>query len=314
MRGLPWAATAGLLALATAGGQDRIELRYGFKKGEKFPLRLVYSVSLKLEKIPDAFQGVVGEDPINLKCEGLLDVEVVEAAPEGTARLEGRWRQLRAKGNVMVNDVDFAYDSEKKPDEKPRKKPEEEPAPGGLFNLEDQLRRMSAETLALSVDRRGRVAPAGAARRGGGALDGMFFSLHGLMGPLPEAKVGRGETWRSETPLNLPGLSRAVKLGVKSDNTLAGEEKVDDRPCWVIRSKYTVGNPEAGDVAPAVPLNVKTEGEGEGKVLFRASDGRPARSEAGLRVRITASVPDPGGGDEVEVKGSLRIGQAFEIR
>ncbi len=298
-----------VLAAAQETREEKVELRYRFQKGEKFPIRMLYSIGLKLEKVPDAFQGLVGEEPINLRCEGQLQVEVLEVSPEGAARLEGRWRELKAKGNVMVNDIDFAYDAERKGDEKPRRKPEaQDPALPGLFNLEDQLRRMSTEPLLLSVDRRGRVKIEGAAARpGSGALDAMLHSFHGLMGPLPEAPIGRGEIWKGESLLRLPGLGGSLAVAIKSENTLQGEERVGDVPCRLVQSRYAVGNPQG------VPFTMKTQGEGEGKVLFRASDGRPAKTQGSLRVRITASVPDPGGGDNTEIKAALKVDQTYEM-
>src|SRR5438128_1939321 len=83
------------------GRQDeKSELRYGFKKGEKFPLKLTYAMGVKLDKVPEAFQGVLSDEPVNLKLEGTLDMEVKEVTESGKAVLEGTWKTMKAKGAV----------------------------------------------------------------------------------------------------------------------------------------------------------------------------------------------------------------------
>src|SRR5438105_2067355 len=95
--------------LSVAAQEGKSELRYGFKKGEKFPLKLTYAMGVKLDKVPEAFQGVLSDEPVNLKLEGTLDMEVKDVAENGKATLEGTWKLMKAKGAVMVNDVDFSY-------------------------------------------------------------------------------------------------------------------------------------------------------------------------------------------------------------
>ena len=60
--------------------------------------------------MPEILQGVVPEDPIDVKFEALIDTEVTDVAENGTALLIGTWRTAKAKGHVMVNDIDFDYD------------------------------------------------------------------------------------------------------------------------------------------------------------------------------------------------------------
>src|SRR5215831_4705157 len=90
----------GLTALAastTLGtSQDgKSELRYGFKKGEKIAFALTHALSVKLDKVPEILQGVVSEDPISVKFEGVVDVEVAEVGEDGAALMNGKWRTAK---------------------------------------------------------------------------------------------------------------------------------------------------------------------------------------------------------------------------
>jgi hypothetical protein len=287
-----------------------VELRHRFEKGEKFPLRLAYSVQLKLDKIPDAFQGVVGEEPVNVKLEGLVQVEVSESGPAG-ATLEGTWSKLRAKGVLMIQDVDFSYDAEKKSD---KPVPAADPAPGlgGAFNLAERLEKMTREKLVLKVDPLGKITSVSGTGRGAGELDALFVSLNGLNGPFPEAKVAKGGAWKGESKLGLPGLGGAVGITVRSDTAWEGEETVDGRACAVLRSKLDVTNEEGKkDEAAPFKLSMKASGGGEGKVHFAVKDGRLARSASSVSVRIKANA-NPGGGDEIDLEAVLKVDLLFE--
>jgi len=306
-------AAVGVLALAAAlGAQDgKTELRYRFEKGERFPLGLAYSVALKLDKIPDAFQGVVGEEPINVRLEGLLRVEVTEAGEAG-ATLEGTWSKLRAKGVLMIQDIDFSYE-EGKPGAAPAAAPAQDPGFGGAFNLAERLEKMTGEKLVLKVDRLGKITSVTGAGRGAGELDALFISLNGLMGPLPAEKTARGGAWKGESKLGLPGLGGALGILVRSESTWEGEETVDGRTCAFIRSKLAVSDPEGAkkDEASPFKLSMKSTGGGEGKLLFSPADGRLARSESSIQVRIKANA-NPGGGDEIDLEATLKVEQLYE--
>jgi hypothetical protein len=55
-----------------------------------------------------------------VKFEGVVDVEIAEVKEDGNALMNGTWRTAKAKGHIMVNDIDFDYDVAKK-DDKPKK-------------------------------------------------------------------------------------------------------------------------------------------------------------------------------------------------
>src|SRR5439155_5803001 len=98
------------------------------------------------------------DEPMNLKFEGTLEVEVKSVGEDGKASLEGTWKTMKAKGVVMVNDIDFTYDSEKKADPKAKKKEEaEDPGLQGFLDLEDQFRKTAQQPLKLTVNSLGQV-------------------------------------------------------------------------------------------------------------------------------------------------------------
>ena len=306
-----------LFALAaTAAQEGKSELRYRFEKGDKFPIKMSYAMGVKLDKVPEAFQGVLSDEPVNLKFEGELNIEVKEVAEGGKAVLEGTWKTMKAKGAVMVNDVDFTYDSSKKPEGKPKKKDGDDPGAQGFFDLEDNLRNMATQTLKLTVDERGKVTMEGGSAKGIGEMNVMFLSLNGLMGPLPKNAVGKGDTWKEEMKLGMPGLGGAVDIKVKSDNVWDSTETVDGRPCAVIKSKLAVGGDgkAEGDAENPFNIKMKTTGEGEGRTSFSVTGGYPAKVQSSLKVKLSASVPNPGGGDDMDIKATLRIEQGVEIK
>lgn len=303
----------GLSALAQ---DDKLELRYGFKKGEKFTLKMNYGLSVKIDKVPEILQGVVSEDPVAVKFDGLLDMEVTEIAADGSAKLTGTWKTAKAKGHVMVNDIDFDYDAAKKTEEKPKKKAEgDDPDAQGFQDMQDQLAKMVREPLKLSVDAFGK---ASMVEGGGkvGQLEGAFRSLNGLMGPLPKQKVGKGDTWKDEIRLEMPGVPGNVELKIRAENTVDGVEKVGGGDVWVLKSKFAVGKlPGEKEDAPAPGLEVKlkTEGEGEGKTHFSIAEARTLKSQSNLKIRVSATIPNPGGGDEMDLKAQVKIDMSHEL-
>jgi hypothetical protein len=304
------AALLWLLAAGVLAAQDKTELRCAFMKGEKFPLKITYALAVKLDKVPDLLQGVVSEDPVDLKFEGTLSVEVVDVKEGGVAVLKGEWRTVTAKGHMMVNDIDFRHDASKAEEAKPQAKKEgDEPGLPG-FDLQDSLKRMVKEPLTLSVDPRGRVTlPEGGAGRLG-EIEGPLRSLNGLMGPLPEKKLGKGDSWREEVKLGMPGVGGNVDLKIATENTVESA----DADAVVIASKYALATKAAGEEpAPGIQVKMKTEGGGEGKLTFRVREGRPTQSRSMLKVRVSAVVPNPGGGDDLDLKASVKMEMGHEL-
>ena len=298
--------TLGLTAFAQDG---KSELRYGFKKGEKLSFALTHALSVKLDKVPEILQGVVTEDPISVKFEGVVDVEVAEVGEDGAALMNGKWRTAKAKGHIMVNDIDFDYDSAKKDDKPKKQDPAEDPALAGFGDLQDQLGKMVRAPLKLSANTLGKISIVEGAGKLG-EIESVFRSLNGLMGPLPKDKVGKGDKWKDELKLGMPGVGGNVEIKIRSENAIDSVEKIDGKDFYVIKSKFAVGkNPgEKDDAAPAgIDAKIKTEGEGEGKTLWSLTDGRATKSTTTLKVRVSATIPNPGGGEDMDLKAKLTI-------
>ena len=304
------------LAILAQGTQDpKLELRYAFKKGEKFSYKLTHALSVRLDKVPEILQGVVPEDPIDVKFEAVIDAEVTDVAENGTALLTGIWKTAKAKGHVMVNDIDFDYDAAKKGEDKPKKKEEEDPALQGFGDLQDQLAKMVRMPLKLSVDTLGKVSISEGSGKLG-EMESAFRSLNGLMGPLPKEKVGKGDTWKDELKLGMPGVGGNVDIKIRSQNTIDAVEKVGDDDCVVVKSKYSVGRlpGEKEDAPPAgIEAKIKTDGEGEGRTLFSLTKSRALKSQSLLKVKVSASIPNQGGGDDLDLKAQLKIEASHEL-
>lgn len=316
MRRMLAAALVFVLGLSAFAGQDdKKELRYTFKKGEKFTFKLVHGLSVRLDKVPEILQGVVSEDPIEVKFEGVIDAEVAEVAADGAALINGTWKTAKAKGHVMVNDIDFDYDAAKKVEEKPKKKEEEDPALAGFGDLQDQLAKMVKQPLKLSVDTLGKVSIAEGSGRLG-EIESAFRSMNGLMGPLPKEKVGKGDSWKDEIKLGMPGVGGNVDIKIRTENRIESTEKVGDDECLVVKSKYSVGKlpGDKDEAPPGLEVKIKTEGEGEGKTHFSLARNRALQSKSSLKVKVTANIPNPGGGnEEMELKAVLKIDSAHEL-
>jgi len=56
-----------LAPFAMGEPQDKSELRYKFVKGEKFTFALRHGLSVRLDRVPEVLQGVLPEDPIDIK-------------------------------------------------------------------------------------------------------------------------------------------------------------------------------------------------------------------------------------------------------
>jgi len=298
--------TLGLTAFAQDG---KSELRYGFKKGEKLSFALTHALSVKLDKVPEILQGVVTEDPISVKFEGVVDVEVAEVGEDGAALMNGKWRTAKAKGHIMVNDIDFDYDSAKKDDKPKKQDPAEDPALAGFGDLQDQLGKMVRAPLKLSANTLGKISIVEGAGKLG-EIESVFRSLNGLMGPLPKDKVGKGDSWKDDLKLGMPGVGGNVEIKIRSENAIDAVEKIDGKDFYVIKSKFAVGKlpGDKEEQAPTgIDAKIKTEGEGEGKTLFSLTDGRATKSSSNLKVRVSATIPNPGGGEDMELKAQLKI-------
>jgi hypothetical protein len=298
--------TLGLTAVAQDG---KSELRYGFKKGEKLAFAINHALSVKLDKVPEILQGVVTEDPISVKFEGVVDVEVADVKEDGSALMNGKWRTAKAKGHIMVNDIDFDYDAAKADDKPKKAAPADDPALAGFGDLQDQLAKMVRAPLKLSADRQGKLAVVEGAGKLG-EIESVFRSLNGLMGPLPKDKVGKGDTWKDELKLGMPGVGGNVEIKIRAENAVDAIEKIEGKDVYIIKSKFAVGKGpgEKEDAAPAgLDAKIKTEGEGEGKTLFSLTDGRATKSNSSLKVRVSATIPNPGGGEDMELKAQLKI-------
>jgi hypothetical protein len=316
----PVAVVVGILALSilgASGQDDKVPLRYKFEKGQKLSVAIKYGMSVKVEKIPEAFQGLMGENPVDLKVEGLLESEVREVAEDGKAALEGKWRTLKVKGVMMINEVDFNYDSEKGLGAKAPKKEGQEGDLPAFGNMEDTLRTMATEAVRLSVEPSGRMRMRGGAAPGAGDMAEQFLSLNGLMGPFPKDPIGKGDSWKGDEKISMPGVGGTMAIAIKSENKYEADETIDDRACAVLRSKLSVGG-EGGDKKEdpdsPLPIRFKTSGEGEAKTWFCVREGMAARHKSNLNVNITVGFPDPGGGGDIEIKAVLKIDQGHEVK
>ncbi len=310
----PVAWVLALSSLGVTGRDDKVLLRYRFERGRKIRLSIGFAAVVKLDQVPESLKGLWGETLVDIKVDGVIDSEVREVGDDGKAVVDGKWRTLKAKGSWLSGDVDFAYDSEKPDEGKARKR--EGPGDDLLMgDVESGLRALVREPVVLSVDVLGGVK----IKEGGGEMGGFIeqvLLLNGLMGPLPKDPVGRGDGWKGDEKIHLPGVGEALSIVVRSENRYESDEVVDGHDCALIRSKLTVGG-EGGakmDMNNPFPFQMKTTGEGEGKLWFCRGRGMAAKCKTSLGVRFSVALTPDDGGDEIEIKGTLKIDQGHDMK
>jgi len=300
------------IALSQDATTDKRELRYRFVKGEKLTLTMAQKMNVKLDEVPEAFQGLAPEEPFDNAFEGEVAAEVKSIDDKGVATIEGKFQKIKAKGAVMGNEFDWAWDKAKDGEPKIEEGGDENPGIPGMGNPEDMLKQLALATLTLEIDPLGKIKVGGGG--GAGQMAGQLLDLGGLIGQLPKDKVGAGDTWKNNDSLALPGLP--LKMQVKSDNKFEKVDKVDGVECAVIQSKFTVGTSDEEDASQDLPIPVKAKfaGEGTGAMSFALDQGRPLRNEMKMEVKLTIDVPNPGGGDDIQIKGKFKLEQTLGVK
>lgn len=303
-----------LLAVGTGGAQestDKQELRCKFKQGEKFTIRLLQKMGLKLEQIPEQYREMFGDEPFDLDLSGTLTLEVKTVAENGSATLDAKFQKLKAKGHALANEIDYDYDADKPRD----KKPDEGNDPGtpGGIDPAQLLEKLATQTLVLKADPRGKFE----IQSDTGMTNEMmneFFNLNGLMGELPKEKVGAGDSWKSKQTLMLPGIEQ-FKIRIRAENTVEKFATVKGEQVATVKTKLTIGTlADEKDEPEGSLYNLKTKmtGEGSGTTQFSVDAGRARNAKNQATVKVTVTMDNPEGGDAIEFKGTLKIEQEHQ--
>ena len=217
-------ATLFLLGAITAGAQEgeKKELRYSFKKGETLTFDAYLNMKATLDKVPELLEGTLDKDAVDVKMKGRLQGKVVKVTDGGVATIKGRWMTFKAKGHVIVDDLDVDYDAKRDKDKKAPKKeeePEDDFGGGGLLggiDIASRLHEMTREEVILTVNPRGDVS-----RKGDAGLEDQLFNFNGLMGALPKEAIAAGGKWKGERTMALPaGVPLSFKI--VSNSTYVG--------------------------------------------------------------------------------------------
>lgn len=318
MSRLAFGAFAALL-LASAGlTQDgatvaKRELRYKFQKGDKHAFTLKHKINVKLDEIPENFQGLVPDEPFDLTFEGDVDLEVADVTAEGQASLQGKFSRLKASGSFLGQDFTFDWDRARDGDKVPEGDGDEgSPGIPSMPSIQDVLRRLPQETLKLQMDALGKVKVEGNAGEG---VTGQILDLGGVTGGLPKDKVGVGDVWKHDDWLTLPS-NLPMRMKVKSENTFSKMEKVNDFNCAVITSKFTVGTQEKDkkdDAELPLPMKMSFTGDGTGSMAFAAEAGRPVRNDVKMSIKINAAF-NMQEGEDMALKGTFTLEQSMAAR
>lgn len=320
MKRMAWWVAGLVLIFGVAGAQDtqteKDELRYKFEKGQTLTLKVAQKIALKLDEIPEEYKEMLGDEPFNMDFKGTVALEVKEVKDDGSAVLEGKFKKMKVTGVAFINDIDYEFDADK-----PQKdEGTDEGDPNNPFGMDptQMLKQLATQTLKISLDPLGKMTIEGGAQ--GAEMITRLLSLNGMMGTLPKDKIAVGDKWKSNEEFGLPGVGQ-MKINIRAENTYEKKETVGEQECAVIKTKFTVGTAadeggkDEGGGDPGQMFNLKTKmtGEGEGKTHFALKAGRTAKSTNAVKVKITASMDNPQGGDALEFKATLTIGQENEI-
>ena len=176
-----------------AQDEDGDLLRYKFAKGEKFTLDMSNNMSVKITEMPEEFEGLLGEEAIDIKFEMVVELTVAKVGDDGKATLKGKIKKLKVTGNMVVQELDFEYDADK--DDGDEGDEGDEGGGFGGFDIEGALRTFARQPVEMSVDQLGNVKLESAAEGMGGSMAGQFLTLNGFMGALPKERVEEGGTW-----------------------------------------------------------------------------------------------------------------------
>ena len=290
---------------------DKEDLRYRFEKGQKLEIIMAQKMSLKLKEIPEEFQEMIGDEPFLLDFVGTIGVTVSAVDEEGTAILTGKFTKASATGTVFIEDIEFEYDASN-----PDSLEEEDDGGGNPFGLDpgSMFRQLVIETLTFEVDTLGRLTQKEVTEEN--QLPFKLSSLNGLMGPLPEQKVGAGDKWKSKEQIGLPGIGQ-MQINLHVENTVEKFAEIEGQKCVVIQSKYrvaTAADEDADEEEGMFNLEAKMTGGGNGKTTFSLSQGKARSSSCKIDVKISASMANPQGDDDLEFNALLRMSQKFEIK
>ena len=174
------------------------------------------------------------------------------------------------------------------------------------------LQQLATQVVTLKVSPLGKVDVEGNFGQGGGIVS-QLFNMNGLVGTLPKEKVGAGDKWNATDAMTIPGAQ--FKISLKSENTVEKFEKEKDEQIAVIKTKASVGSSsdESSDQGSMFNLKATMTGGGEGTTRFRVTAGRAKSAESDLKVKITAKMDDPQGGDPLEFKAALERTQKIEM-
>jgi hypothetical protein len=269
--------------------QDKVELRWKWQKGQE----LVYKTSNR-----SVMQ--FGGQPIDQQMGYTVSMTVTELSESGEASILVKYLAVTAKG--VGPGGDFSYDSEK----------DQEPPLEGPAALQA---RMLGQSFTMKMNARGRVTEVkgydkvlDAMMKGTGdefgpmkaQLKQMFNNdifkgmMQRLAPPLPEGKVGPGETWTDDFVVTMPmlgGMTFAMKA------TLSG---IQDGGAGIEQDIQIGIAGENGDNPLAGLLEIK-DGKVKATAVFSIDKGCYLSQKSTLEMKISSS------GTEMPMKSIVEL-------
>ena len=276
-----------LLALST---QEKVELRWKWQKGQE----LVYKSSNRTLM-------QFGGQPIDQQMGYTYSMSVTDLSESGEATILAKYTAVVAKG--VGPGGEFEYDSEK----------DKEPPADGPAAFQA---RMVGQSFTMKMDAQGRVTEVKgydkvleAMMKGAGdeaapmkmQLKQLFNNdiFKGMMQrmapPLPDRKVGKGESWTNDFVVKMPMLG-GMKFAMKASLTdlQGGSATIDQDVQISIAGENKNDNPLAG------LMEIK-DGVGKATAVFSIEKGCYLSQKSTLDMKISA------GGTEMPMKSVVEL-------
>jgi hypothetical protein len=295
-------------ALPAHGWGGKTKLARKYRPGE----RLVYHTSIKtsaaIESNPPELKALLPPLPTTLSTRQQNTLIVRSVTREGVAEIENRFDRFEIESNLTEMLPEELQDTAQKAQE-------------------EFSQRLSGHSLIVRYDRSGRLLDIGAADSLLADLDAplretcrqllrVFFEHIGGNALYPDHPVKKGEEWRRR--LDAPP-EEDYPFSVEGESTMrfVGKTRHQGTKAAIIDFRFTnVLKPSLESLRKAGPLaqleaqgmglDMRIDGQGQGRVLVALKDGRILRNDATLHQQLRAEVPNNGPA-RLPVAGPLKI-------
>lgn len=273
------------------GGKTRLARHY--RPGEQTVYQTTIKTTAKVDSNPPMLKALLPPLPTELSTRQQNTVTVRSVSPDGTAEVENSFDRFEFESNL----------SEVLP---------EELKDSSAAAQEEFSKRLNGKTLTVRYDRSGKLLDIGgtdamlaeldvAVREATRQLLRVFLEQIGGNALYPDHPVKKGEEWKRK--LDAPA-SETNPFSVEGENTMryVGKTRYQGVQAAIIDFRFSnllkpsleslrKAGPLAQLEAQGMQLDIRIDGQGEGRVLVSLKDGRILQNHSTLRQTMRAEAP-----------------------